>query len=149
MKKADLFLSISLFCSVHFWRQPSVTTAKVEQQKKKKGEEDLSNLHMIMCDYLHHNGSHRCSEVSLVSSNRVSEQLMCGTRCNRSSCPGRTGAWPPGSSFAWHGDVLFSPAKKMDKLNVWKGTSQILQGNFFWGGVTDFSVFQSESLKVV
>lgn len=124
MKKAALFLSISLFGSVHFWRQPSVTTAKAEQQKKRKKKplrrRSEQFAHYNMCDYRHHNGSHRCSEVSLVSSSHVSEQLMCSTRCNRSSCPGRAGAWPPGSSFAWHGDVLFSPAKKMEKLDVKK-----------------------------
>lgn len=92
---------------------PDGKSRTAKEKKKRRRSEQFA--HDNMCDYLHHNGSHRCSKVSLVSSSHVSEQLMCGTRCNRSSCPGRTGAWPPGSSFAWHGDFLFSPAKKMEK----------------------------------
>lgn len=48
--------------------------------------------HDNTCDSLHHNGSRCFGDVSLVSSRQVSEQLMRGTGCNRSSCPGRAGA---------------------------------------------------------
>lgn len=72
-------------------------TVKVEQGKK-EGEKKPSRTrteqfaHDNMCDWLHHNGSCCFGDVSLVSSSHVSEQLMWGTGCNRSSCPGRAGA---------------------------------------------------------
>lgn len=151
MKKAALFFFFIhffiQFCAFLEATQRHDGKSRTEKEKRRKPSRRRSEqfAHDNMCDYLHHNGSHRWSEVSLVSSSHVSEQLMCGARCNRSSCPGRTGAWPRGSSLAWHGDVLCSPAKKMEKLNVWNGTSQILQGTFFFlaGGV-----FQSDSLIV-